>query len=392
MLAKSGRAVKHMDRGMRPTACSQGILMSTARNPAPSALELLAYAENIVASLTEGVVVFDDGNRVQVVNQALLDMLDLQVERNARLRDLFSLGSELYRIAAQALQGEPVRNEDAQYRTPAGKSCWLRVNAMILKDARERSLGTMLTIKEVSDLKRAEREIWQVEKMSALGRLAASVAHEVCNPLGAIDIQLQLLQEDIAAVDGELAEKVSRRLNIARAEMRRLDGIVQNFLRFSRPPALHLQQAAPNDLLRHIFALVEPEARKRQIELVLDLADSLPPITADENQLSQALLNILINAFQATGEHPRVALKSRLDSSSCEVVLEIGDNGHGIPAEDLERIFEFYYTTKDAGTGLGLSIAQRIVHQHGGTLEVESREGEGSTLSIRLPCSHGEKT
>ena len=349
------------------------------------------YAESIVASLTEGVVVFDDGGLVQVVNPTFLDMLDRQIQKDTRLQNLFAIDSELYRIIAWALRGKLTRNEDVQYRTPAGETCWLRVNTMLLRDPAEASLGIMLTIKEVSDLKRAEREIGQVEKMSALGRLAASVAHEVRNPLGAIDIQLQLLQEDIAAVDGELAVNVSRRLNIARAEMRRLDGIVQNFLRFSRPPALHLQQVEANDLLRHIFALVEPEARERQIELVLDLEELLPPITVDENQLSQALLNILINAFQAVGEKPRVVLHSRLDRSDRDVILEILDNGHGVPEEDLERIFEFYYTTKDTGTGLGLSIAQGIVHQHGGTLEVESQAGGGTTLSIRLPSAAKEQ-
>ena len=367
--------------------------MTRTGQAAPASPHSGPYAESIVASLTEGVVVLDDNSRVQVVNHAFLDMLDLQVpgaldpdaERRVRLEDLVAADTELHRIAARAVKGHLVRDEDLHHRLPGGEYCWLRANTMVLQEADEGRLGILLTIREVSDLKRAEREIYQVEKMSALGRLAASVAHEVRNPLGAIDIQLQLLQEDIAAVDGELAEKVGRRLNIAHAEMRRLDGIVQNFLRFSRPPALHLQQVAPNDLLRHIFALVEPEARERHIEIVLDLAEPLPVITADENQLSQALLNILINAFQAAAENPRVALQSRLDRSGREIMLQIADNGHGVPEQDLERIFEFYYTTKDAGTGLGLSIAQRIVHQHGGTLEVESRPGSGTTVSARLP-------
>lgn len=365
-----------------------GLNMSVEHPEPPSVSPSPAIAERIVASLTEGVAVFGEGHRVQVVNQAFENLLGLQVEKNTRPADFLDPQGELYQAVEQTLNGEPIHDSDIHYRTPNGQSRWLRIDSMLLRDATERVQGTMLTLKEISELKRAEREIWQVEKMSALGRLAASVAHEVGNPLGAIDIQLQLLQEDIASIDGELAEKVSRRVQIARTEMRRLEGIVQNFLRFSRPPALHLKRVSPNDLLRHIFALVEPEAREHDIDLILELDDALPAIEVDENQLSQALLNLLINAFQAAPDRSRVLLRSA--QSEEEILLQIIDNGHGIIEEDLERIFEFYYTTKDEGTGLGLSIAQRIVHQHGGTLTVESQPGAGTQVDIRLPLPSRE--
>ncbi|MDP6018979.1 MAG: ATP-binding protein, partial [Candidatus Latescibacteria bacterium] len=267
--------------------------------------------------------------------------------------------------------------------------CWLRANTMVLREVDEGRLGIMLTIKEVSDLKRVEREIYQVEKMSALGRLAASVAHEVRNPLGAIDIQLQLLQEDIAAVDGELAEKVGRRLGIARAEMRRLDGIVQNFLRFSRPPAVRLEATDPVPLVQRIVDLVAPEARSRRIELNFPPVPELPHVLADENVLSQALLNVVINAFQAVGrdnDDSRVEVLCRWDGTRERVLIEVEDNGCGIPDDDLERVLEYYYTTKDTGTGLGLSIAQGILQQHGGSLQLTSRVGLGTSVTLALPA------
>ena len=113
--------------------------------------------------------------------------------------------------------------------------------------------------------------------------------------------------------------------------------------------------------------------------------DDLPPSTVDENQLSQAVLNVLINAFQAGGDNPKLTLSSRLADDGDTVLLEISDNGVGIAEENLERIFEFYYTTKDSGTGLGLSIAQRIVNQHGGAVELDSAAGHGTTVTFRLP-------
>ncbi|MGY8825151.1 MAG: two-component system sensor histidine kinase NtrB [Candidatus Latescibacterota bacterium] len=342
----------------------------------------LSRADHIVASLTEGVVVFDAQGQVSTANPALLHLLDLELPMTASLDDLFQ-SSPLRAVAQAALEGKPVNDEDVQHHLHDGHTRWLRVTATLLHDENNAPLGTMLTLKEVSDLKRAERHMWQVEKMSALGRLAASVAHEVGNPLGAIDIQLQLLQEDIAQADGDLATKANRRLNIARAEMRRLEGIVQNFLRFSRPPALHLKQAYPNDLLQNIYELVAPEARERNIALSLELQPNLHLIEVDENQLSQCLLNLLINAFHAVADTGHVILRSRREDD--EVIIEIEDDGYGIPPADIERIFEFYYTTKDEGTGLGLSIAQRIAHQHGGTLTVDSAEGEGTLIAIRLP-------
>ncbi len=343
-------------------------------------------ADRIIAGLSEGIAVLDKEGGVQMANPALLRLLDKQSHEGATLTSLFAPNAALCAIAQNALDGTPALDVDIQHTPtdgPEGQTRWLRVTTTVLTDEQSAPFGVLITLKEISDLKRAERQMWQVEKMSALGRLAASVAHEVGNPLGAIDIQLQLLQEDLAATDSALAAKARRRLDIARAEMRRLEGIVQNFLRFSRPPALHLKQVEPNELLQHIYQLVAPEARERGIELHLELGADLARIEVDENQLSQCLLNLLINAFQAVGPQGNVTLRSRGQAGA--IAIEIHDDGHGIPPDDLERIFEFYYTTKDEGTGLGLSIAQRIVHQHAGTLSVDSRQGEGTLLAIHLP-------
>ena len=347
-------------------------------------IEATDYPRRIVESLTEGVVVFDRKGLIQVANPALAALLSRPAPSGSKLEDLVEPGVPLHGAFLRALAGEPLTDEDLQFCDDDGRTRWLRLTATQLEDEDSNLRGTMVILKDVSDLKRAEREIWQVEKMSALGRLAASVAHEVGNPLGAIDIQLQLLQEDVAALGEAVSEKSVRRLHIARTEMRRLEGIVQNFLRFSRPPTLHLLKVSPNDLLTRVVDLVTPEAREQGIDLAADLGTSLPPVLIDENQLSQALLNVIINAFQAVSSNARVLLYTKTESGS--VIFEVADNGCGIATEDMEHIFEYYYTTKDEGTGLGLSIAQRIVHHHGGTLELESQVGEGTTVAMRLPA------
>lgn len=253
----------------------------------------------------------------------------------------------------------------------------------------------LLTVRPVSGDDHEDRDLWQAEKMAALGRLAASVAHEVRNPLGSVDIQLQLLAEEARTLDGPIATSLLERVDRARAEMRRLDGIVNNFLRFSRPPAVKLEATDPLRLVQRMVELVEPEARSRQIDLFFPPPSELPHVLADENVLSQALLNVVINAFQAVGrdnDDSRVDVLCSWEATRERVLIEVRDNGCGIPSEDLERVLEFYYTTKDTGTGLGLSIAQGILQQHGGSLQLTSRVGLGTSVTLALPAYHASSS
>ncbi|MFH1569464.1 MAG: ATP-binding protein [Gemmatimonadota bacterium] len=356
-------------------------------DPGYPSLPLCPEALDILALIREGVLVFDRSGRVRYLNPAFSRIFRLAPEAvGAALAGLFPPGTGIGDLVADALAGRTATDCDvASGRGEEEGEPWLRVSTAPI--GRSGSDLLMLAVREVSELRRLEREIWQVEKMSALGRLAASVAHEVRNPLSAVDIQLQLLEEDLGRLGQEVPPRVTERLNTAHTEMRRLDGIVQNFLRFSGPPAIHLQWVDPNELLKHLHALVAPEAREQRIALSLDLGGGLPQILADENLLSQALLNVLINAFQAVDEAPRVELRSRLDAEGDHVLFQVVDNGCGIPPENLERVMEYYYTTKDTGTGLGLSIAQGILRQHRGSVDVQSQVAAGTTVTLALPCS-----
>ncbi len=346
------------------------------------------HSASILESLNEGIVAFDGNRRAVMANASLVSLMGWGGRPVVGETSSALLGdrSDLLRVLEDGFRGkrlttpidlvQPGSEEGVQH---------LRVTTSLLSAQGEP--GVVMVVRDISELKRMEWEIFQVEKMSALGRLAASVAHEVRNPLGAIDIQLQLLEEDLADVAHPFRERLYRRLNIAQAEMKRLDRIVRNFLRFSRAPELRLQRLSLNDVVRHVFELVSPEAREQEVRLQLDLLPDLPLVDGDEDQLGQAVLNLTVNAFQSIEGQGDVGAKTWSDPGSGQVCLGLSDTGRGVLEAEIDRMFEFYYTTKDEGTGLGLSIAQRIIYEHGGHIEVESRAGIGTTFRIYLPIA-----
>lgn len=346
------------------------------------------FGISILESLGEGVLVFDQTQTAVMVNVYMLQLLSMAKEDVLGQTPQALFGQRpgcLRMVEAGFSQHNWVTDVDLVQHMADGGLQHLRVNTSLFNA--QTGTGVVLAVRDVSEVKRSEWEMGQVEKMSALGRLAASVAHEVRNPLGAIDIQLQLLGEDLDSVPEALRVKLMRRLNIAQTEMKRMDRIVHNFLRFSRTPQLHLENLILNDVIRHVFELVSPEGRERNIKLVLDLADDVLPIDGDEDQLAQAVLNMTVNAFQSMPTGGQLVARTWVDLEANQVCLALSDTGCGISDTEIARIFEFYYTTKDEGTGLGLSIVQRIIYQHGGHLDVDSRVGEGTTFYIYLPVS-----
>ncbi|MDP6037617.1 MAG: ATP-binding protein [Candidatus Latescibacteria bacterium] len=349
------------------------------------------YSASILEGLAEGIVAFDDEGCVVMANAYLVALIGLagQTPIGKSAETLFADRPEILRILRDGFEKKELASHtDLVHHNADGALQHLRVSTSFLDAAGQ--LGLVLVVRDVSELKKMEWEIFQVEKMTALGRLAASVAHEVRNPLGAIDIQLQLLEEDLGDLASGLGKRFLERLNIAQTEMKRIDRIVQNFLRFSRTPKLRLRQLSLNDVVRHVFELVSPEARERKIQVRLELFEDLPVINGDEDQLGQAVLNMTINAFQSMASGGELIARTQVESS--QVCLTLSDTGCGIPEEEVDRIFEFYYTTKDEGTGLGLSIAQRIIYQHGGHIDVESRPGLGTTFRIYWPILQEENT
>jgi signal transduction histidine kinase len=207
------------------------------------------------------------------------------------------------------------------------------------------------------------------------------------NHLSALELNLHLLAEELGEREQPRSE-VRRYLDILKAEIKRLQAVVESVVRISRPTALNLAPLNLNDLLSHVVALVDHEARQRKVDIQEDLNPTLPPVPGDDTQLSQVFLNLLLNALQAMpdGGTLIVSTGARLDSSAT-VSVRVSDTGHGIAPRHIGRLFDPYFTTRDSGTGLGLAIAYRIVRDHGGTIEVASTQGAGTTMTVRLPLA-----
>lgn len=227
------------------------------------------------------------------------------------------------------------------------------------------------------------------EKQRLLSRLLARLAHEIRNPLSSLDIHVQLLEEDLGHIAPQTKEKLSGRLEIIHGELHRLENIVKQFLRLAGPSALDLAAVEIDKVVEHVSGLLQPEAAARQIEIVTHLADDLPPLLADADQIIQALLNLVINALQAVEQRGRVELRGERAGDS--LVIEVCDSGPGVPAERLSAIFEPYYTTKREGSGIGLWIAQQIIVAHGGTIQAANAPGGGAVFTVRLPRRPSDK-
>ncbi len=221
------------------------------------------------------------------------------------------------------------------------------------------------------------------EKRDLLARLLARLAHEIRNPLSSLDVHVQLLEEDLGGLAPQLRQQLTPRLEIIHGELHRLESIVSQFLRLAGPSALDLEPVEIPKIVAHVCGLLRPEAAAREIEVSTCIEGSLPKIAADPVRITQALVNLVINAIQAVEKKGHVAVRAATTGET--ISIEVADNGPGIPAERLASIFDPYFTTKAEGHGLGLWIAQQIVTAHGGSLRAQNGPTGGAVFTMLLP-------
>jgi signal transduction histidine kinase len=230
-----------------------------------------------------------------------------------------------------------------------------------------------------------EERIRNAERLAFLGTLAGGLAHEIRNPLSTLNINLQLLKEDWQNPVTSKEQRAARKIEALLRESRRLEEILNDFLRFAGRHPLHLVPVSPNAVIDELLDLIGPEARQKKIEVRKELDPAVPAVPLDANLLKQALVNILRNAQEAMPKGGALTVQTHRNRE--HVHLSVADTGPGVPPEIRDKIFEAYFTTKTSGSGLGLPTAKRIVEEHNGAIAVEDAAGGGARFTIRLPLA-----
>jgi len=366
-----------------------------------------SFLETLFNTIEDGVLVVDEEGRIVYFNQAVTRLLGLQSDGEGQPITNFIPDLDWQNISRMDRAGGQgvVRHEfEVQYPRPR----FIRLYAAPLDGEAIGSNGVALILHDATEARQKTFEAIESERIQALTLLAASVAHEIGNPLNALHIHLQLMERELrkfraangASVSGpgvrgrtrsqntsvdteDTARKLEQYINVAKGEINRLDYIVTQFLHAIRPSAPQLKPASLNMVVEKTLELLKPELENRNLHIRTKFARHLPMTPIDATQIQQVLVNLVQNAKQAMTRGGTLTIQT---GEAAEAVwVSVADTGGGIPEEQLNRIFEPFYTTKKKGTGLGLMIVQRIVRAHGGHIEVESQVGRGTSFRIWLP-------
>lgn len=338
------------------------------------------FLEHVFDALQEGVIVLDLEGVITYLNRAACQLFGMKEEE----AEGAALGAKISGLDWEPLVAEGrVISRDIEVSYPESRYLNFYLAPIAGEEGKSESLGYVMIVRDITRERAVEEAKIESERISALTMLAAGVAHEIGNPLNSLTIHLQLAGRKLAKAAPEVREPIVELIGICQEEIRRLDFIVAQFLGAIRPHQPRLELTDINELVRESVRFLEREIADRRIRIDLELKAGLPAMPLDRDQFKQAMYNLMKNGSQAIGSDGVIAISTDADDE--RFILRFEDDGAGIAADEMGRIFEPFYTTKATGTGLGLLIVRRIVREHGGEIEFESAEGEGTRVTIYLP-------
>jgi len=341
----------------------------------------------ILESLVGGVLTVDTQGRITIINRAASRILELPSQ--SPYPDLGAMAERHPRLAEVILQALEsslyAQDDDVAFVNSQGERLTLRTTVSAQLDESGRRVGLIVLVKDVSQIVALEKELRKKERLATAGTLAAGVAHEIRNPLSAIELNLRLLRDEVSSAR-PVHPEIEEYFEVLFAETRRLNRITSSFLQLSRPERITKVRVPIQAPIRQVVRLLESEAAGKGVSFLLDLPTADAEVLGDATNLEQVCLNMLINSMQAMPQGGVIRVSCKTKSETGDYVdLVIADQGIGVPKENMQRLFDPYFTTRPDGTGLGLAIADRIVSDHGGTILVDSSPGEGTIMTVRLP-------
>lgn len=367
-------------RALQKTSRMNGEQMQSLLSLVTEEYELL---DAVLDSLGTGVIVSDSFHIMVQSNKAAARILPMEFHDIqdkpvwACIRD-----PDVAQFVCDTIENEETVTAREFMLDEVSGSRYLSVSVMPL--VRSKSVhGTIITIEDITDKKSEEVRNRRLESLASLTNLAATVAHEIKNPLGSISIYVQLIRKALAQHGFAEDPQMSKYLGIVEEEIERLNKIVVDFLFAVRPFKFEFAPLDVNVLVRSLSDFFGEELKSAGVAMTLDLGENIPPIQGDERFLRQMLVNLIKNAMAAMESGGIIHVGTKQSDDFVAIVVE--DTGAGIPEDMLNKIFEPYFTTKVDGTGLGLTMAYKVVKEHGGDIRVQSEVGKGTCFTIKLP-------
>jgi two-component system, NtrC family, sensor histidine kinase HydH len=342
-------------------------------------VRMRAFTDLVVSSLPLGLIATDSHGEIQVCNGVAGALLALDERALLGRQAADSLEPELARMfRGDGSAAEAVHQAEVNLRAARGEVRTVQLISLVVADSSGEYSGEILLIRDLTQVRHLERELQRSERMAALGKMAAGVAHELRNPLSSIKGLATLLQSHFTA-----ESKEAETAEILIKEVERLNRSIGELLEYARPGELFRKRTPINGLLEKTVSLITVDAQSSGVSVILDTDTEIPDVFIDPDRFKQVLLNLLLNAVQAMPGGGELRVSSAWVEG--EVEITIRDSGVGIDPENLGRVFDPYYTTKNNGTGLGLALSLKIVEEHGGQLTIVSEPGEFTEVRLTLP-------
>src|SRR5256886_3611175 len=359
------------------------------------------FLETVFNAIQEGIIVTDSKGRITYLNDAACELFGLEAGDAIGKR----LDERIRGLDWESLtqSGGPI-SRDMEIFYPENRFINFYIVPLVMEQreavagvrdsgrpgstmpATAEDVGHVMILRDITESRRSAQQTIESERLNALMLLAAGVAHEIGNPLNSLHIHLQLMGRSVQQLrDGAKAER-QQSIEVARSEVNRLDSIVTQFLKAIRPSRPQLRPENVNTIVEEAVRFFAPELQDREIVVEQELRSDLPLLQLDRDQMKQAFYNVIKNSVEAMHRHG--TLRIRTDMDDTHVVIRFADTGGGISAGKFNCVFLRFFSTNPTGTGLGVFILRRIVRGHGGGLSIESSQGRGLTLTIRLPFLH----